>query len=135
MNILKGVQYFTKNIVIQPVPIHYQSGKKSTSSGENMSSNKSDKDRKEKSKFITSNIIYTSGKESKSGSGKKAEKTPWKVENRNEEDLFLGTASSDQETLSESMLKAIKGYDENTKFYHKEITIRPVFIPPPKFNK
>ena len=135
MNILKGVQYFTKSIVIQPVPIQYQSGKKSTSSGENTSSNKSDKDRKEKSKFIISDIMHTIGKQSQSANGKKAEKKVWKVENRNGEDLFLGAASSDQETLTESMLKAIEGYDENTKFYHKEITIRPVFIPPPKFNK
>jgi len=132
MELLKGVQYFTKNIVIQPVPIKSKSGKKSPTYSEDISLNRFGKEKSDK--FGSNNVVYSSGKQSKSSSNKKTEKRPWKGELRNGEDAYLGTATSDQDTLTESMLRAIEGFDENTKFYHKEITIQPVYIPPPKFH-
>ena len=138
MDVLKGVQYFTKNIVIQPVPIDYKSGRKGSYS-ENISSNKSNKGKDWKdessSKFGNNNLVYSSGKQSYSGRfEKKKEKKPWVAEIKNGEDIFAGI-QSETEALSESMIKALDSFDDNTKFFHKEITIRPVFIPPLKLNK
>ena len=39
----------------------------------------------------------------------------------------------DAEIYSEELLRKIPAVNENTKFYHKTITITPVIIPPPKF--
>ena len=138
MDILDGVQYFTKNIVIQPVPNEYKSGRKSPYS-ENISSNKSikGKDWKEESssRFGNNNFVYSSEKQTHSGSfEKKGEKKPWTQIAKNGEDIFAGFLS-DTDMLSDDMIRSLDSFDENTKFFHKEITIRPVFIPPPKMNK
>ena len=128
IDILDGVQYFTKNIVIQPVPL--------TSSSQNttytIDKSGKGKDWKESSdRFGNNNQIYSSGKLTSSG---KLEKRAWEPEYKFREDMFLGK-SSDQDIFTDSLLNSMDGFDENTKFYHKEITIQPVFIPPPKFSK
>ena len=125
MDILKGVQYFTKNIVIQPVPIEFKTEKNQIYTYEK-ESNKSEKDRSRKS-----NVNISSDKRTKSVSN---ERRSWESEHRFGEEPFLGIRSSDQTNFSEDMLKNMD-LDENVKFYHKEITIKPVYIPPPKFEK
>ena len=49
--------------------------------------------------------------------------------------MFYGRISNDMEVINENVLKSIPGIDENTKFFHKEITITPVIIPPPMFSQ
>ena len=59
----------------------------------------------------------------------KREKRPWDID----VDRISGRASSEQEVLNDSLFKSIKSMDDlegNSRFYHKEITIKPVFIPP-----
>ena len=49
--------------------------------------------------------------------------------------MFYGRPSSDMEIINEDVLKNIPGIDKNTKFFHKEITITPVIIPPSIFSQ
>ena len=59
----------------------------------------------------------------------------WESEHRSGEDI----RSSGQTTFSENILRNIDirnmVIDENTKFFNKQITIIPVFIPPLKYDK
>jgi hypothetical protein len=55
-------------------------------------------------------------------------KRPWDAEGKYGEETFSGRTASDQEILTESEMRRL-GINENTKLYHKEITIRPVVIP------
>ena len=57
------------------------------------------------------------------------------VWSKNGEDLNFGRISHDNEIINENMLKNIPGIDENTKFYHKEITITPVVLPPLRLSQ
>ena len=62
----------------------------------------------------------------------KAGRKQWRGEPRFEGGAIL---ANQKDAVTESMLRAMGSFDENTKFYHKEITILPVFIPPPKGPK
>jgi hypothetical protein len=114
IDILKGVKYFTKNIAIEPAQV---------------------------SKYNIHNIsMKDSGKQSgKTTYGKTysrgAERRTWQIDYKNGEDLNFGRISHDNETINENMLKNIPGIDENTKFYHKEITITPVVLPPLRLSQ
>jgi hypothetical protein len=137
IEVLKGVKYFTKNIVIQPVQSTYESSGKSSFSKEKVYINKSKKSQEEISgKYGTNNTVYSSEKQTHSGDkSKQGEKKAWKIDSKNEDDIFSCIPQSDQDILSESILKMMDNFDDNTKFYHKEIIIQPVFIPPPKILK
>ena len=123
MELIKGVQYFTKNIVITPVPIEYKTSKKESYKVENLTSNKSgkEKDWKESNVKFGNNVIISSGKQTKSGSSE--ERKTWGIDTKYGIDRFSG----------DSILSDLNTYDDNTKFFHKEITILPVYIPPPKY--
>jgi len=128
IDILKGVKYYTKNIVIQPVQKDARIGKKNTYS--TIGTDKDRKDSKESSGI--DNQIFSSGRQSKlSLQDKRRDKKPWDIEF----DIFSGRSPSDQDILSDSVLRSMEGIDENTKFYHKEITILPVVLPPLRFSK
>ena len=125
MELLKGVQYFTKNIVITPVPIEYKTSTKKYGK---------EKDWKENSdKFANNNIIISSGKQTKSGSSGK--RNQWEIDAKCGMDSFGGKMLNGRGRLGDNILQALDGYDDNTKFFHKEITILPVYIPPPKYSK
>ena len=123
MELIKGVQYFTKNIVITPVPIEYKTSKKKSYKVENLTSNKSgkEKDWKETNAKFGNNVIISSGKQTKSGSSE--ERKTWGIDAKYGINGFSG----------DSILSDLNAYDDNTKFFHKEITILPVYIPPPKY--
>ena len=61
------------------------------------------------------------------------ERRPWEIDSKNEEDAFFGRFSENDEVINEDVLRNIPGIDENTKFFHKQIIITPVIIPPPRF--
>ena len=106
IDLLNGVQYFTKNIVIEPV----------------------------KNYRYISNKIEKSESSNKSMSNKNGRRQ-WEVNAKNNEDGIMGHyLSNNIEIITEDMIKNIPGIDENTKFYHKEITITPVFMPPLRFD-
>ena len=112
-DILKGIKYFNKNIVIEPVHIEKYT-----------TQNVSMKDSGNKyHKQIGESTAYTRG----------TERRPWQIDAKSGE-LFSRKISSNTQ-ISEDILKNIPGIDENTKFYHKEITITPVTILPLKFNQ
>ena len=127
MELIKGVQYFTKNIVITLVPIEYNTSKKKAYTAEHIALNKSGKgkDWKQSSgKYGNNNIIISSGKQTKS-SGSSGEKKLWE----------MGVNYGLNGFTDDSFLNALDGFDDNTKFFHKEITILPVYIPPPKHSQ
>ena len=110
-DIIKDVQYFNKNIVIEPV---------------------------QKGKYNVQNISIKGSKtgyEVNKASSRISDRRPWEIDAKNGEDVFSGRVSDDSEIISEDLLKKIPGIDENTKFYHKEITITPVVVPPPNFSQ
>jgi len=114
IDILKeGIQFFTKNIVIEPVFPQYKSGQKSTYSFENM----------------TSVQRISSVKKEKDGKTMKIQgtKRAWEIEGRSGDDVFYGRTPSDQEKLSDSALKS-RGIDDKTKYYSKQIVVQPVNI-------
>ena len=136
MELLKGVQYFTKNIVIIPVPTEYKTSKKKPSTFENVSLNKYGKEKywKESSdRSRNNNIIILSGKQTKSGSSGKRKQ--WEIDINKGIDAFGGKISSQRGLLGDNILEALDRYDDNTKFFHKEVTILPVYIPPPKYSQ
>ena len=115
-DLLKGMKIFTKNIVIEPVQkTKYNIQSVSLNAPENKYSKQSGRSQVNK--------VYSKG----------AERRPWEIDSKNGEDGFFGRYSNDNEVFSEDMLRKIPGINENTKFYHKTITITPVIIPPPKF--
>ena len=127
MEILKGVKYFTKNIVIEPVSNKYKIGDKS-----NYSTIGTDKEWKESSGRFGNNQMYTNERQSRTSiKDKGKEKKPLELQMN----VFPGSASNEADILTESMLRNMEGIDENTKFYHKEITIVPVILPPLRFSK
>ena len=110
-DIIKDVQYFNKNIVIEPV---------------------------QKGKYNVQNISIKGSKtgyEVNKASSRVSDRRPWEIDAKSGEDVFSGRISDDSEVINEDVLKKIPGIDENTKFYHKEITITPVVIPPPNFSQ
>ena len=112
------MKYFTKNIVIEPVTKgKYNIQSASLKDSENKWSTHSGRSQVNK--------VYSKG----------AEKRPWEIDSKNGEDGFFGRYSNDAEIYSEDMLRKIPGINENTKFYHKTITITPVILPPPKFSQ
>ena len=117
IDILKGVKYFTKNIVIEPV----QEGKYNI--------------QKESGRDSENKWSKQSGSSAFSRVRRGNERRPWEIDSKNGEDMFYGRISNDMEVINEKVLKSIPGIDENTKFFHKEITITPVIIPPPMFSQ
>ena len=115
-DLLKGMKHFTKNIVIEPV-------QKTKYNIQSVSLNASENKYSKQSERSQVNKVYSKG----------AERRPWEIDSKNGEDGFFGRYSNDNEVFSEDMLRKIPGINENTKFYHKTITITPVIIPPPKF--
>jgi len=107
------LQYFTKNIVIEPVlnTTTYTSKDAQQSIYTYESLAKSGKS-------------ISSGKQMKDGRAKR----PWDAEGKYGEEAYSGRTPSDQEILTESEMRKL-GINENTKLYHKEITIKPVVIP------
>ena len=117
-DLLKDVKYFKKNIVIEPATKgKYNIQSVSIKDSENKWSTQSGRSQ--------INKIYSKG----------AEKRPWEIDSKNGEDGFSGRYSNEAEIYNEEMLRKIPGINENTKFYHKTITITPVIIPPPKFSQ
>ena len=116
----KEVQYFTKNIVIQPVPIDFKGEPIQVYTFERESLNKSEKDKFGKN-IIGKTTILSS-----------REKPAW--ESRFGESTFLGIRGSEQTMFSEDMLKSGE-INENTKLFNKQITITPVILPPLPFPK
>ncbi len=110
----QGLQYFTKNIVIEPVLTTTKGGQNNIYTYENINLAKSGKS-------------ISSGKQMKDGRIKKA----WEVEGKYGEEIYSRRTPSDHEILTESEMRRL-GINENTKLYHKEITIRPVVIPKQK---
>ena len=84
-------------------------------------------------KFANNNIIISSGKQTKSGSSGK--RNQWEIDAKCGMDSFGGKMLNGRGRLGDNILQALDGYDDNTKFFHKEITILPVYIPPPKYSK
>ena len=104
IDILKGVQYINKNIVIEPVPKgKYEINKMQGQIGKR-----------------EINKVYSRGK-------------PFEINAKNEEDTFFGRLEGNEEIINEDVLRNIPGIDENTKLFHKQIIITPVIIPPPRF--
>ena len=126
MDLSEGVQYFTKNIVIQPVPIEHKN--------ETQIYTYERVDKKEKE-------IGTFGKDIDKHIKKVRthEKKSWESQSSSGEEALVGIRSSGQTAFSEDLLKGVDirtmDIDENTKFFNKTITIKPVFIPPLKFDK
>ena len=115
-DLLKGMKYFTKNIVIEPAT-------KGRYNIQSISNKDSEHKWSSQSGRSQVNKIYAKG----------AERRPWEIDSKNGEDGFFGRYSNDMEVYNEDLLRKIPGKNENTKFYHKTITITPVIIPPPKF--
>ena len=104
IDILKGVQYINKNIVIEPVPKgKYEINKMQGQIGKR-----------------EMNKVYSRGR-------------PFEINAKNEEDTFFGRLEGNEEIINEDVLRNIPGIDENTKLFHKQIIITPVIIPPPRF--
>ena len=99
IDLIKDVQYFTKNIVIEPV--------------QNNRYNISNKNETNATNYYTKNI-----------------RKQKELSMKNGEDSMMGHLLSNMNIITEDMIKNIPGIDENTKFYHKEITITPVRMPP-----
>lgn len=129
-DILKGVQYYTKSTA-ESTKNENKKTPKSNYSFENQSLKRSgnEKEWKELSCICGSSVRFSSGRLSKMSFQNKREKRPWDID----VDRISGRASSEQEVLNDSLFKSIKSMDDlegNSRFYHKEITIKPVFIPP-----
>ena len=105
----QGLQYFTKNIVIEPVLTTSKGGQQSIYTYESLAK---------------SGKSISSGKQMKDGRVKR----PWDAEGKYGEETYSGRTVSDQAILTERDMRRL-GINENTKLYHKEITIRPVVIP------
>ena len=147
------IKYFSKNIVIQPVNIvtqtgqtqtnvqqyqidynnNYRRGMKGVSSG-----NKNlipTIDILKEVKYFNKNIVIepVNRRQGQIGKRETRERRPWGIDSKNEEDEFFGRFSENDEVINEDVLRNIPGIDENTKFFHKQIIITPVIIPPPRF--
>ena len=116
-DIIKDVKYFNKNIVIEPVQQRKYNIQNVSIKGSETKYQKQ------------------SGYEVSKTSSRGRERRPWEIDAKSGEDVFFGRLSGDSEVINEDMLKNIPGIDENTKLYHKEITITPVIVPPPKFSQ
>ena len=109
---------------------------KKPSTFENVTLNKYGKEKylKESSdKFGNNNVIISSEKQTKSGSSGK--RKHWEIDVNKGIDTLTDKISSQRGMLGNNILEALDGYDDNTKFFHKEITILPVYIPPPKYSQ
>ena len=134
-DILKGVQYYTKSTA-ESTKNQNKKGARSNYSFENQSLKRSgnEKEWKELSCICGSSVRFSSGRLSKMSFQNKRDKRPWDID----VDRISGRASSEQEVLNDSLFKSIKSMDDldgSSRFYHKEITIKPVFIPPVKNTK
>ena len=56
---------------------------------------------------------------------KSYEKKAWETDQRFGEDAYTGIRSSDRTEFTDNRLRNLD-FEENTKFYHKEIAIKPV---------
>ena len=124
--ILKGVKYFTKNDTIETTEMQNKNELKSSGSSENLSLKKSgnEKEWKDLSGKFGNSFFTSSGRQSKMSYYRrsKKEKGPW-----DEMDSCSGRPSNEQEKLNQNIKRSV-GLDSDTKYYRKELVIKPVDV-------
>ena len=116
-----------KRALIEETERQHKNEQKSNTSSENMSLKKSgnEKEWKDLSGRFGNSLITSSGRQSKMSYYRrsKKEKGPW-----DDIEPCSGRALNEQDKLNKNIIKSMDELDRETKVYHKELVIKPVFV-------